>query len=391
LKILYLSDVYFPRINGVSTSIQTFTLELEKLGHEVRLIAPAYPQAGPSPPWIKRVRSRRVPFDPEDRLMSRRELRALMPDLQKEFFDLIHVQTPFLAHSFGVELAKFLDLPLVETYHTFFEEYLYHYVPLAPRSWMQRLARNFSRRQGNEVDSLIVPSRAMEAALRGYGVTRPIVRLPTGLRIEEFRGGNGQAFRERYRIRDGRPTLVHIGRLAHEKNIDFLLRMLVEVVKAEPEVLLIVAGEGPALPSLQRLGRDLGLSDNLLFVGYLDRQNTLLDCYRAADAFVFASRTETQGLVLLEAMALAVPVVSTAVMGTRDILEPGLGSLIAPENEQAFAAQVLRVLREPTLRLRLRREASEFALKQWDATTMARRLVEVYESLVGRNELAAIA
>ena len=218
--------------------------------------------------------------------------------------------------------------------------------------------------------------------LAGYGVETRMERIPTGLVPKLFRGGNGAAFRERYRIHNERPTLVHIGRLAHEKNVDFLLGVLRRVAREIPDVLMIIAGEGPALDHLQRLTADLGLQEHVLFVGYLDRETELLDCYRAADAFVFASRTETQGLVLLEAMALAVPVISTAIMGTRDILEPGLGCLVAKEDEDDFTTKVLTLLRNPELRSKLRREAREYALGQWDATTMAKRMVDLYRQLI---------
>jgi glycosyltransferase involved in cell wall biosynthesis len=345
------------------------------------LIAPRYGDE-PEMPDLTRLRSWRVPFDPEDRFMRAAAVMALEDRIAAENYDLVHIQTPFVAHRAGVRLAERLGLPVIETYHTYFEEYLYHYVPFAPRRAMRALARRFSRSQCNRVDAVVVPSLAMEQALRDYGVTSPIERIPTGLRPEDFERGNGAEFRERYRIRDDRPTLVHIGRLAHEKNTDFLLRMLRRVADQVPDVLLVIAGEGPAGPSLRRLAVDLGLNDNVLFVGYLDRSSDLLDCYRAADGFVFASRTETQGLVLLEAMALAVPVVSTAVMGTKDILDPGLGCLVAEEDEEDFAQQVLRLLSQPKLRSRLRREAKAYALGEWDAGTMAGRLEAVYQRLI---------
>ena len=411
MKILNVSDVYFPRVNGVSTSIQTFSRELAKLGHQCHLIAPDYgspngspngkpaglpagqPEpGGPHEPTLIRVPAFKVPFDPEDRFMTPSRLRALLPRLAAEAYDVLHIQTPFVAHQVGVELGRRLGLPVVETYHTFFEEYLHHYLPLVPRGLSRRCARYFSRRQCNEVDAVVVPSRAMEEALRDYGVTTFLERLPTGLRLEDLRGGNGQTFRDAFHIPAERPTLCHIGRVAFEKNIDFLLRMLTRVVKSVPEVLLVIAGEGPALPALHRQVVELGLDAHVLFVGYLDRSSELLDCYRAADAFVFASRTETQGLVLLEAMALAVPVVSTAVMGTKDILAPGLGALVAEENEDDFAAKVIAVLTNAELRCRLRREARDYVARCWEAGQMARRLVELYQRLLaGRGELRAAA
>ncbi|MEM1205819.1 MAG: glycosyltransferase [Acidobacteriota bacterium] len=392
MKILFISDVCAPRVNGVSTSITTFRDELQKIGHRVDLVAPRYGDE-PDQPGVTRVGGWRVPFDPEDRIMSRRRVLALRDDIAREGYDLIHVQTPFVAHRVGVTLARELAIPVVETYHTYFEEYLFHYVPFAPKRWMRRIARRFSRVQCNQVDAVVVPSRAMEEVLAGYGVETRMERIPTGLVPEHFRGGNGAAFRERYRIHQGRPTLVHIGRLAHEKNVDFILRTLRRVADQVADILLVIAGEGPALEHLKRKAVDLGLGDHVLFVGYLDRNKELLDCYRAADAFVFASRTETQGLVLLEAMALAVPVVSTAVMGTRDILEPGLGCLVAEEDEEDFARKVLSLLRHPDLRSKLRREARDYALGQWDAGTMAHRMLDLYGELIAARPsgLAAVA
>ena len=154
----------------------------------------------------------------------------------------------------------------------------------------------------------------MADALRDYGVKTPIEVLPTGLPPAAFGAGNGAAFRAQFGIPAQRPVITFVGRVAHEKNIDFLLQMLVELRRRVPDVLMVIAGEGPAEQHLRGLVARLGLEAQTLFIGYLERTRGLLDCYRAADALVFASRTETQGLVLLEAMAQGTPVVSTAVM-----------------------------------------------------------------------------
>ena len=152
-----------------------------------------------------------------------------------------------------------------------------------------------------------------------------------------------------------------------------------------PTLLLIIAGEGPALASLKQLAHDLGMGGTRLFVGYLDRRTTLLDCYAAGDAFVFASRTETQGLVLLEAMALGVPVVSTAVLGTRDLLSAGKGALVATEDLDDFAAQIVRLLRDPALRSRLSAEGRALA-QEWSAERLAARMLEFYRETVERAQ-----
>jgi hypothetical protein len=171
-----------------------------------------------------------------------------------------------------------------------------------------------------------------------------------------------------------------VGRVAHEKNIDFLLEMLTELRSILPDVLLVIAGEGPALPHLRRRARDLGIADAVLFVGYLRRDGELQDCYAVGDVFVFASRTETQGLVLLEALALGVPVVALATLGTREIVLPQRGACPAPGDPAGFAAVVAELIRDPERRARMREAGPVFAA-EWDTGVTARRLIAVYEDL----------
>ena len=376
-----ISDVHFPRVNGVSTSIQTFQQELTTLGHDVHLVAPAYHADHAASDDISRIESRTVLLDPEDRLMKGRRIHDLLPYFRQRNFDLIHIQTPFQAHYAGLKLARALGIPCVETYHTFFEEYLYHYVPLLPKFLTRSLTRRFSRSQCNAVNAVIVPSTAMRNVLENYGCQTPIHISPTGIALQQFASGNGAAFRAKLGIAPERKVLVHIGRVAHEKNIGFLLRMVLHLKASQPDILLIICGEGPAQPALQQQVQQLGLQAHVRFVGYLERNTELLDCYCAADVFVFASRTETQGLVLLEAMALGVPVVSTAVMGTIDIVAPQRGALQAEEDPADFAAKVGLLLDNPDWRRRVGEEGRLFA-QSWAAPATAQRLVQIYQSML---------
>ena len=383
-----LSDVSFPRVNGVSTSIHTFRTQLHQLGHETLLVAPQYPGTeGDTDPTTLRLPARAVPGDPEDRLMSYRRVLRLRESLAARGFDLVHVHTPFVAHYAGTKLARQLGVPVVETYHTYFEEYGQHYMPLLPRSFMRLFARRLTVSQCAALDALVVPSTQMIDALRAYGVTVRAERIPTGIDTASFRGGDGAAFRRTHGIAGDRPVLVHISRVAHEKNIDFILRAVKKVSAQVPDVLLVIAGDGPALPHIKQLCATLGLQHNCLFVGYLDRATTLLDCYRSATAFVFASRTETQGLVLLEALALGVPVVSTAVMGTADVLRDVQGAVVAPDDEAGFADAVIALLRDPARRARLAAAAPGDAAA-WSARAMAEKLVELYAQVLAAPRTA---
>jgi 1,2-diacylglycerol 3-alpha-glucosyltransferase len=381
MNILMISDVYFPRVNGVSTSIATFRRSLAALGHTSMLIAPDYAAAVDDDAGIVRIPSRYLFLDPEDRILKAGKILALEKQLENHGFDLLHIQTPFIAHRAGVKLARRLGIPAVETYHTYFEEYLYHYIPFLPKPLMKSMARMLTRRQCNRMDAVVVPSRAMREVLQGYGVRSPVSVIPTGIEPGDLPAGSRVRFCSTHGIDPSRPLLVHIGRVAHEKNIAFLLEVLHEVRRVVPDVLLVIAGEGPALVSLRRKALKLGLERNVRFLGYLKRGPALSDCYCAGDAFIFASATETQGLVLLEAMTLGVPVVSTAVMGTRDILAAGKGALVAGETVTDFADKVLWLLGDPRLRERLRNEARQHAAG-WSAEVMARRLVEFYLQVI---------
>jgi glycosyltransferase involved in cell wall biosynthesis len=372
------SDVYFPRVNGVSTSIETFRATLPGAGVEAHLVAPRYGVES-DPPGITRVNARRVPMDPEDRLMVWRDLRATVMNAAADH-DLIHIQTPFAAHYAGLRAGRALSKPVIATYHTFFEEYLYHYAPMLPRGPLRALARRYARAQCNELDAVVVPSTAMRDRLVEYGVVRPMHVLPTGIPLRRFTTGDRFGFRARHGIGADQPVLLFVGRVAHEKNIDFLINAVDLARRGSPDILLLITGEGPAGASLRARVAELGIERHVRFLGYLDRDSALPDCYAAADAFVFASRTETQGLVLLEAMAMGLPVIALAVMGTRDILAPGRGCLTPDDHPESFALAIARLIEDPSLRQRLAEEARAFAAA-WSDTALATRLATLYRAI----------
>jgi 1,2-diacylglycerol 3-alpha-glucosyltransferase len=385
-RVLFVSDVYFPRVNGVSTSIRTFRQDLAACGVDTLLVVPSYDQSATSNERASdergflRVASSGIPKDPEDRRMRWSSLNRVLASIPQGHVDLVHIHTPFVAHYAAARFARRTGLPCVATYHTFFEEYLHHYVPVLPRRIGRFLARSFTRSQCDDVQALIAPSDPMRDVLLEYGVSTPIHVLPTGLPADRFNPGVAERFRAQARIPDGRPLVTYVGRVAHEKNIEFLVKVFAEVRRSVPAAMLVIAGEGPARESLRQMVARLGLEHDVHFAGYLDRNTALLDCYAAANVFVFASRTETQGLVLLEAMAQGAPIVSTAELGTRSILKPGCGALVVEEQLQAFSAAVVQLLQDEKLRDDLAERGRIYA-RSWSSAIMARRLADLYESL----------
>lgn len=378
MRVLMVSDVYFPRINGVSTSIETFRSALAEHGISVDLVAPDYGDNGPDR-GVVRVPARRIPHDPEDRLAHYGALRQACLEAARDC-DVVHIQTPFAAHYAGLHAGRALGKPVLASYHTLFEEYLQHYIPWLPAGLLRALARRFSRRQCNSLDAVIVPSTAMRDRLRRYGVERPLHVLPTGLPAASFEAGDGARFRAEHGIPPDTPVLLFVGRVAHEKNIGFLLEAVALARRAHPELLFLVTGEGPARADLERQAARLGLGDSTRFLGYLDRRRELPGAYAAADVFIFASRTETQGLVLLEAMAQRCPVLGLSAMGTADILEPRRGCRIAPDDVAGFARALIDLLGDVAARARLGDEAQAYA-REWSDQALARRLADLYRQL----------
>ncbi|MDZ4814085.1 MAG: glycosyltransferase [Pseudomonadota bacterium] len=394
MNILMLSDVYFPRVNGVSTSIRTFAEVLTRQGHRATIVAPDYgansgqvESDAVAPYEVLRLPARVIFFDPEDRLIRASAVGTLLPQLAARHWDVIHIHTPFRAHQLGVRLAKLTGRPTVETYHTYFEEYVGHYLPWLPKTLSRLFARRASRYLCHGVDHLIVPSEQMVKVLDRYGVRTPSTVLPTGIDLTEFVGGDGVRFRRQHDISLTQPILVTVSRLAMEKNIAFLLQVVARLTQEFPSLLFVVAGEGPDAPRLKKLTASLGLHRHVKFFGNLDRRTALLDCYRAGDVFVFASPTETQGLVLTEAMALGVPIVSTAVMGTATVLRDARSARISAQNAEEFAGHVAHLLRTPEDRA-AHSAAGRGDAMAWSTDALMHRVVALYAQLGCCDEAA---
>jgi len=395
MHILMISDVYFPRINGVSTSIETFRAGLDAEDVRVTLVAPDYnnaeseasqeaSQTTKTEQDIVRLPARAIPFDPEDRLMHGKHLRNLHTTLEDNRFDLIHIQTPFAAHYTGLRLAKQRKIPCIATYHTHFEEYFHHYLPVLPRPLTRGMTRHLARSQCNALDAVIVPSSAMHTALRDYGVTTPMHVLPTGIPLTQFApASKNNGFRSKHGLPTDRPLALFVGRVAHEKNLHFLLEAMQHALTLTPRIALVIAGEGPALNSLKKAVAQLGMEKDVFFLGYLDRQQELPLCYAAADLFVFPSVTETQGLVLLEAMAAGLPVLGIPAMGAADILGPQQGAVCAPHEKRGFGQLMAELLGNPERLAKLTTEGREFA-QTWGAPERARQLAHLYRQIISQ-------
>ena len=382
MKIALVTDTYYPRINGVSASTQIFAEEFDKLGHEVHIYAPWFPahedEAGHI--QVHRFPSLYLFFDPEDRLGLPLLDRKLVQHLIDQKYDIVHTQTPFTIGGPAVKWARESGAKVVHTYHTLFAAYTEHYLRFMPKAWGIAYAKSASRKYCDSCDLVITPSTEMRNTLLSYNVTKPIEVIPTGIRLERFKGRDPQRYRELKGYGPQDKLLLFMGRVAEEKNIDFLLNVINGLRPEIPTIKFLIAGEGQAKKRLEKLVVDLKMEDCVHFAGYLSKEDWR-DCYAGSDLFVFASVTETQGLVVTEAMAAETPVVAVGEMGIKDVMASGKGGVMTRLDQAEFSAAVKRMLTDGPFYKEKKSETLMEADK-WSSTSMAKRMIGAYERIL---------
>jgi glycosyltransferase involved in cell wall biosynthesis len=387
LKILIVTDTYRPRINGVVTSIDTFANEFRKLGHEAHIVAPEFPvkrradhmgEADKMEEFVTRIKSHYLFFDPEDRLPNPylpSSRIKISEEILNHKYDVIHTQTPFTLGVEAVKWAKRMDCPIVHTYHTMFEAYI-HYFKFMPKWMSMPIAKGISKWYCDKMDLNITPSSQMKDLLLSYGVVKPVEVNPTGIKMDKFKIFHGDDFRKKFGIPADTTLFLFMGRIGHEKNIPFLFKVLKKVLAVRPNTKLIVAGKGPAEDEVKAAAIAEGVLDNIIFLGYFEPQDWV-NCYAAADLFTFSSITETQGLVVTEAMAVGTPVVAVGEMGVAEVMEGNKGGILVRLNVDEFTAAVFKLLDDKVLYAAKKVEAFEYA-KEWSAEAMAKKMLERY-------------
>ncbi len=391
MKIVYFSDQYWPVISGVSVSIDSFKNELAGKGNDVYLFTTDYPGAREFDEKVRnrnilRFKSHRLFFNEENRLVNRSEKREVFSALDKIRPDVIHVHTEFNMFRIAVKYARRNKVPLVVTAHTNWEQLVNHYIKFMP-GWIGKMYCRFKLRYTyNKADLVIVPTSLMEVLLQSYFIFRPIHVIPTGIDKSEFkRDGRTvhdyrQALIREYPALEGRRILFSLGRLGMEKNITLLIDVVKNILKSRDDIMLVIAGDGPARQELMKYAAEQDLDRHVIFTGYVPRTR-IKDYFSAADVFVFASMVESQGMVVLEAMSCGIPVVAVGKMGTREVMGGDFGGFMVDDDPEQFEKKILLLLDDSELHAEKCVEAIEHAAK-WGISPLAEKLLKVYESLV---------
>jgi 1,2-diacylglycerol 3-alpha-glucosyltransferase len=371
LTVGMFTDSYVPEINGVVTSISSTVQGLRKRGHRVVVVAPAHDGVVDRDPDVFRFRSAPFPFYQQIRMAFPLPATLLL-SLPRMPFDVVHTHSLFFVGCLGAFLAQQRGIPLIFTYHTRWTEYA-HYLP-----WSQSLTKAqaiwISREFSNRCSEIVAPTAGIAELLRGYGVDRPITAIPTGVDLDAFRGGVPDS--DTLRTAAAGPIVLYAGRLGKEKNLDLLIDAFAHVAERIANVRLYIAGCGPHERRLRERAWATACKDRIEFTGALEKPE-LGSYYRAADVFAFASTTETQGLVLVEAMAHGVPVAAIDCPVSREVVSGDAG-LLAAENPAAFADAIATLLRRDDAEDGKRREAALAAAEPYSIEALVNELETVY-------------
>lgn len=377
MKIGFFTDSYKPYTSGVVTSISTFKEELIKLGHEVHIFAPNYPNYQEKEKNVYRFFSLPSPTNTDYTLALPFYLGMNML-MKKLNLDIIHVHSPFTMGRVGMHYARKYHLPLIFTYHTLYDQYV-HYVPVA-QDIAREVTIKYSKNFCNQCDHLIAPSNDLAEVLINYEIKTTVSVIPTGVPINKFiRDKKGDFLRDKYKIPKDNKILLFVGRLTKEKNLEFLIKAYRKIKNKMPDTTLVLTAQGPLEKDLKKLSQklELILDKDIIFTGALEFE-TLVEVYYSADLFVFSSLTETQGLVLIEAMAAGLPVVAIKAHGVKDMVDHEVNGLLTSEDKDEFCEAVCRLLNNEALFQKFKIAALEKA-QDLSSFNMVKKLEHVYE------------
>ncbi len=382
MKICMFTNTFLPHVGGVARSVAFFTEDLIRKGHQVLVVAPEYGEEEDCP--LCRDNEIRVPAI-QNINKGGFSLRIPLPLFISEALDrfrpeLIHSHHPYMLGDSALRESRRLGVPLVFTHHTLYEEYT-HYTPFDSDGF-RKFMIHLSTEYANLCDRVIAPSKSLADLISERGVTTPIEEIPTGVDTEFFEKGDGPRFRKNHGIAENAAVIGHLGRLAPEKNLEYLSKAVAKSIGSFPDAVFLVAGAGPSQDDIRRIFSDAKLQDRLFMAGAV-KGDDLRDAYHAMDLFVFASKSETQGMVLTEAMAAGLPVIALDASGVREVVRDGVnGRLLACDAlAEQFSESIVKNFLEggPPENWR---EAALAAAKKFSRENIVRKLATLYESVV---------
>ena len=385
MRILMMTNTYFPIVGGLEQSVYSFSEEFKTLGHEVLIVTPTFGGAPIEEPGVLRIPA--IQKFSGTIFSLNFPVSGLLTRLMKEFSpDIVHSHCPFFMGDFALRLSRQHAIPLVFTYHTMFEQYVHDWP--VQNEGVKRFIVKLAAGYANFVDRVVVPCESVQEILFKRGVKTPMEIVPTGVDLKRFSKGDRKGFREQNQIPPDALVIGHAGRLAPEKNLDFLINCMVEALKKDARIHALIVGKGPAEQMIKDTFKQAGLEKRLHLTGVLHYQN-LVDAYFAMDVFAFASLSETQGIVLIEAMAAGLPVVALDAPGVRDVVEDyHNGRLLNEMDQQSFVDALIWALYRTPEELQIIKQVIRMTVQKYPISTSAERMLKIYENVRSKKSIS---
>ena len=389
MRICHFTNTFLPHVGGVARAVQTLLEDQRRARHRVLVVAPEFAE-GVAPRRIERS-VERIPaithFNHSDFSVRLPVAAALSDRLANFRADILHAHHPFLLGDTALREGASRQVPVIFTHHTLYERYT-HYLPWDSDT-VQGIAAELATRFANRCNAVIAPSESVRKLIVDRGVNVPVHVVPTGIDLARLAAGQGERARQRWKIAADAPVIGHLGRFAEEKNLAFLTRALATVLQQRPHAWALLVGDGPERERMEAILQAAGVRTRVVFTGKLSGPR-LHDACAAMDLFAFASTTETQGLVLAEAMAAGAPVVALDASGARDVVRDEVNGRLLPasETEDGLAAALLAGLDQPDLR-RAWQQGARTTAAEFDRQRTSARLLDVYGDTMERYRAAS--
>lgn len=380
MKIGIFTNNYLPNPYGVTQSIESFRRQFEKLGHEVFIFAPGWKGYADKNPHVFRYPSisTNIKFKFPLAIPYSRKMDKIIAGLD---LDIIHSQHPNLLGTAASKWARKKKIPLVFTWHTLYDKYA-HFAVIIPEKlaawWVIRNARNYA----NKADCVITPTESVKAIIRNWGVANENMEaISSGVEEKMYQNADRQGVRNKFGVKDDEVLLLLVSRLTAEKNIGFLFRAVINVLKNNKNTKFLVAGDGDLVPQLKIRAEKNNLQDRIIFAGIVDKIE-IKNYYAAGDIFIYASKSETQGMITTEAMYMGLPIVAVRAPGICDLVQDKINGFLVEESEGKFVEAVEKLMNDPDLRKKFGEESAKIARENFTDKICAEKLLHAYEKAI---------
>jgi glycosyltransferase involved in cell wall biosynthesis len=385
MKIGIFTETYTPQVNGVVTYIQSFTEEAERQGHKIYIFAPESGKEKQKPKFTEfRFKSFQVPFEKNYRMALPVSVKNIVP-LKKLKLDVVYSQNPFgIGGLLAQMFARIKNIPIVYINHTMYSEYL-HYIFgdfESPKTSVNKLIGIFC----NHCDGIIAPSGKIKKYLLELQVKKPIEIIPTSFNLEEFKRKKDKWLSEKYDLSKKENIILYVGRVAKEKNIQFIIRSFKLIKEKIENVKLFIIGSGNEVDNLKKLCSSLDISRSVVFTGILKRRD-VIKAYNSADVFAFSSLTETQGLVIYEAIASGLPVVAVYDEPFKDIVIDGYNGFLVSENTEDFSKKIIYLLRNKPVLDKFSFNSQKISREKLDIKNQVEKTIEFFNFIISKYKI----